>query len=632
MRYRVEVADRPDGRYAVRGGQVLVAESEVDSTFRVHTLVRYDDEYYLVTGQTADTELILRWTGGDEVLAERLGLDGGSTTVDDVDSLSALWQERHDTPGSAHPDAADADPAVDSQADQTPDSGRLLHSIGTTLREIMPPGWQRAAAQFRQVGDYSELEVRAVGADDDGPVVVALSAPPRLGQLFTELRAAMYEKGNGAWLQGTFTLDTESHFDFDYDISAEPAWRLGPGGDEAAGNDSVRDTRDYAAEIEYFPRDRPNIPTWLAAKAGLPVEIDFRHARVVDGHTEGQPPTVHRVPVPQEEVRGLLSYLYRAPVVLSRPGAQPDIFAPGAAPDVPDAFHTDGSWIWPAAVPHYLRKYGLPPEEDLLAHIRAAGHRPPYVDRVVRQAAQAELAGTPAPPSVDPDAEPGVVARVDRGGEPGNDPRASEILTVLLRRLTEYGVAESAYRIGAVAEGAWCLRRTGAGWEVAQYADGVAVHPRYFASIEPAARCLLGTLLLYPGRASPDLPDDEARAGGPAPQAGEWPIAPSRGEPPLSLFQHKRMIMLPDGAALRRFGNEGGNLIHPDDSVFAETSLTLDREYEQHTYLVRRPLRVLTGVSIAWGGLPGGAIAHFLPKSVGHHVETGTLERTRRDE
>src|SRR5699024_3251394 len=130
-------------------------------------------------------------------------------------------------------------------------------------------------------------------------------------------------------------------------------------------------------------------------------------------------PVLNREAVTAEEAHALLGYLYRAPVVASRQGLRPDIFAPHAAPDVPDAFHTDGSWIWPAAVPHYLRKYGLPPEDELLTHIRAAGHRPPYVDRVVRQAAQAELAGTPAPRSVDPDAEPGVVARVDRGGEPG---------------------------------------------------------------------------------------------------------------------------------------------------------------------------------------------------------------------
>lgn len=654
MRYRVEVAVRPDGLYAVWGGQVYYAQrsiadgtvllgalsdseppddfdtewqdsvakvvpaADVDSIFEIHTLARYDDEYYRITGQTGDDELTLRWTGGDEALAARLGLDRGVTTVDDVDNLTALWQERRDspTPAAARPEPGSAEPAAEKD--------HLLRSVGRTLRETLPAGWQRAAAQFRQVGDYSELEVRAVGADDDGPVVVSLSPPPLLGRLFTRLRATMYEAGQGAWLQGTYTLDTESNFDFDYDTSAEPAWRLGPGDGSAAGEDAAR---EHETELEYFPRDRANVPAWLAAKAGLPVEITFRHAWVVDGHTEGHPPVVNRAPVPPEEVRGLLSYLYRAPVVWFRHGLHPDIFAPAAAPDVPDAFHTDGSWIWPAAVPHYLRKYGLPPEDELLAHIRAAGHRPPYVDRVVRQAAQAELTGTAAPRAVDPDADPGVVTRVDRGEEPGGNPRASEILTVLQRRLAEYGVAESAYRIGDAAEGAWCLRRTRDGWEVARHVDGAPTEAQYFASVEPAARCLLGTLLLYPGRAAGDS-SDEAGPAAPAPQVGDWPIAPLRGEPPLSFFRHIRMIVLPAGTALRRFGNEGGNLVHPEGTGFAETSLTVDREYEQHTYLVRRPLRVLTGVTIAWGGLPGGAIAHLLPRAVGHHVGNGALERT----
>ena len=34
-------------------------------------------------------------------------------------------------------------------------------------------------------------------------------------------------------------------------------------------------------------------------------------------------------------------------------------------------FRTDGAWAWPGAVAYYLREHGVPPDPDLVAHIRA---------------------------------------------------------------------------------------------------------------------------------------------------------------------------------------------------------------------------------------------------------------------
>ena len=38
---------------------------------------------------------------------------------------------------------------------------------------------------------------------------------------------------------------------------------------------------------------------------------------------------------------------------------------------VPMNFRTDGAWAWPGAVAYYLREHGVPPDPDLVAHIRA---------------------------------------------------------------------------------------------------------------------------------------------------------------------------------------------------------------------------------------------------------------------
>jgi hypothetical protein len=632
VRYRVEAADRPDGLYAAWDGRVfqaqrstadgtvllvalpgeeapeefdtewdsrpakVVAEDDAASTFSLQTHCLFDDDVYRVAPQDGDGPLTLRWTGQDEERAGQLGLTEFSVTANPGE-LTSLWQERHDFLAEG---ANRVEPG-------TGDRAALLRGIGRTLLAVLPAEWERAAAQFRQVGDYAEVEVRAV-VDED--LLLSVPAPPILGELFIRLRAAMYQQGTGTWFQGTFTLEADSKFDFDFDGDAEPGWRQPP------NEGGVATMRPFATELGFFPRDRKHVPQWLAAKAGLPLDVTFRQAKVVDGRPEGEQPVVHRPPVPQEEVRAVLDYLYRAPVALSRPARLTDIFAPNARQDVPDAFHTDGSWIWPAAVPHYLRVYGVPPEPELLDHIRANGHRPPYVPEMLRATAEAELLGRPYPPqSADDVARPDPPTLIDRGAEPANL-RASEVLTVLQRRLTDFGVAPSAYRLGAAAEGVWSLRRSKNSWEVGSPDGG---EPAYFAHVEEAARFLLGTLLLYPGRSGAGMPEPENPA--------DWPIVPLRGEPPLHFYRAKRLVVLPAGTTVLRFGNEAGNLVHDESARFPETSLAAEREALRYPYRVRRPLRVLSGVTLPWGPMPGGAVGYLLPRPIGQHVESGALER-----
>jgi hypothetical protein len=347
---------------------------------------------------------------------------------------------------------------------------------------------------------------------------------------------------------------------------------------------------------------------------------------VDDRYAEDDKPVVNRPPLPQAEVARLLGYLYRAPVVLTRPTPLPDVFVPGP-PSVPDAFHTDGTWIWPAAVPHYLRHYGVPPQPELLDHIRALEYRPPYVEARVRATAEAEILGTERPPRTVGDlAEPDPVTRVLRGDEPVTPLRASEVLRLLRSRLAELGVADSAYRIGDTADDAWCLHRTARGWEVARYRDGEPDRPRYFPRVQPAAEALLGALLLMPSRSRLGVPRDaEAREA--AANASDWPVLPLPGEPPLTYYRGKRMITLPAGVVVQRFGNESGNVVHPDGTPFPQTSLAFERELDRRRYRVCRPLRVLGGTTLPWARLPGGALAYLLPRAIGHHVETGALER-----
>ena len=117
----------------------------------------------------------------------------------------------------------------------------------------------------------------------------------------------------------------------------------------------------------------------------------LRLAEVFDGRGPGGQVVVDRPPVDPAEFEGLVAYLTKAPVALATAKTGEDEMAPGAGLAVPRAYHTDGEWIWPAAVGYYLHRYRLPPQPALLEHIRARGFRVRAVDEELRQSAARQM-------------------------------------------------------------------------------------------------------------------------------------------------------------------------------------------------------------------------------------------------
>jgi len=89
----------------------------------------------------------------------------------------------------------------------------------------------------------------------------------------------------------------------------------------------------------------------------------------------------------------IVGYLKGAPTVLFGRGLDNDAWSPEDPPAVPRTFSTDGTWIWSGAVTYYLQKYGMPPEPDLLARIRARNYALPEVSAEARDAARRQLFG-----------------------------------------------------------------------------------------------------------------------------------------------------------------------------------------------------------------------------------------------
>ncbi|WP_460440915.1 TNT domain-containing protein [Amycolatopsis stemonae] len=262
----------------------------------------------------------------------------------------------------------------------------LVKQIGLALLRAAPRDWRKVTAEYRAVGRYHELTGEIV--TEDGTVHEWL-ATHDIATLFGRLRGGMYRDGRGTWFNARYQLDHPSSYNLEYNRD-EPVWNLAP------------PPQAYSDELRMFPRTEDNVPDWLIRRmSGLGPEQPgphFRIARIFDTIGPAGRPVINRPDLEVEEQDRLLEYLDHAPLVVTERGYDIDRLAATPEATVPVAFHSDGQWIWPAAVNFYLRKYGVSPESDLVEHVRAVGFALPPVDEPTLQAAGAYLTRGNQPP------------------------------------------------------------------------------------------------------------------------------------------------------------------------------------------------------------------------------------------
>ncbi|MFJ5991921.1 glycohydrolase toxin TNT-related protein [Lentzea sp. NPDC092896] len=295
----------------------------------------------------------------------------------------------------------------------------LVKQIGLTLMRAAPEDWRSVIAQYRATGRYFELEAELKLQDGSKR---AWAVPQDAASLFARLRAGMHREGRGSWTNARYQLDHPSSYNLDFD-RAEPSWQTPP------------PQQAYFDEMRFFPRAEENVPEWLRRRLNPPTPV-FRTVRVFDGAGPNGRPSVNRPPVPEPEVAPLLAYLSNAPVAVAGRGFDNDVLHPDAPPVVPSGFQTDGAWIWPAGVAYYLRKYGVPPEPELVERARAAGFSLPEVSEESRLAAAANL-GAPAAP-------PGTVVPTPVEPEPASEPSvdATQFVTAPKFEATKFEAPE----------------------------------------------------------------------------------------------------------------------------------------------------------------------------------------------
>ena len=124
----------------------------------------------------------------------------------------------------------------------------LLTEITAQLVLALAPGWSRIQADYDAAGDYTMCSA-LVWTLNGG--VYGTSLPESAERGFATLRAGMARPGTGTWLHATYWLNYPDQFSVDYDRQGKPGFRVPP------------TAKDYARELELYPRSAENIPDWM---------------------------------------------------------------------------------------------------------------------------------------------------------------------------------------------------------------------------------------------------------------------------------------------------------------------------------------------------------------------------------
>ncbi|MFC7341840.1 glycohydrolase toxin TNT-related protein [Saccharopolyspora griseoalba] len=112
--------------------------------------------------------------------------------------------------------------------------------------------------------------------------------------------------------------------------------------------------------------------------------------------------------------------------------------------------------------------------------------------------------------------------------------------------------------------------------------------------------------------------------GQPAQQGQQ--IQPLNGEPPLTLYRDRRIVMLQPGTELDRFGEPNGNVLYTARTPYTHRSLPPQWSNRAYVaYRVQRPIQALRGTAVPWFEQPGGGTAFVLPGAVSDLLADGTL-------
>ncbi|MFD4641060.1 SseB family protein [Lentzea sp. NPDC058436] len=437
---------------------------------------------------------------------------------------------------------------------------------------LAPEGWQQIDLQCRALGGHMEIEATVTV---DG-TTRAWAPPVMVSQWLYRQRLRDFRNSLGTWFTAGFTFVSGGETTRRFLIEGQPEWLVPVHYGVAL---------DLAAdELRLMPRRPEAVPDWMWHAAGKAQQTGRVHAllprepevaaplelvRAFDVVEDGKG-VWYRPMIGAREKYLLLQYLDSAPVVLSSRGSANDLFS-GAERVVPLAFRTDGRWVWPESVAHYLREHEIPPSTALVDHIRQHRYECPVVTENAKARAAALAMGRPFD-------ENQIEAAFRKALEP------------LLLVITRVQTSPRFYSLDGHRDRAWCLVRDGDWYEV-YWAEGELKDRRErFADVRNAVTYLTGQLIENQDALRFEI-DEEL----PAWQSPYQVI--SEQDPQLDTMTGVRLTQVED-LWVHRYGDQDGNLAY-------ETEIQSDREH--HLYRLKGPWTLITAVTAE------GVRAYVLP-------------------
>jgi len=493
--------------------------------------------------------------------------------------------------------------------------------VGNALVDAAPAGWRRIDLVSRVNVDVQDF-VLTVLMNDGRQATVPV--PDRVVPAVRRMRDAYFVPGEGTWFSMRYLIDAPGSVTTLFNLDWDPHW-----------SPSI-DPAGWVRDLDAYPRDPEHIQPWLRARlaeAGRPVPEDAPPARP-------QPPLD---PVGQNWYWDAISNLvvlaappdwaqvmltYRAigeytelPVMVRRATDgglalwEPPREVAELLAELRAAMYTEGRGTWFQAVAHVSLNSTI--EYTYTWDDEPAWDGPRPVAEFARELAQfprtgnalpgwlAEVTGTAATPSSPDDPEAA----------------AKEALRAAEDVAAELEIPAARYRIGEVADGAWCLVREDDGWAVFLSRGGERLEAATFPTAVAAVRYFVGHLYLDRAALRGELPPDAKR------QTDEWPIQPLHREAPLSMYTGKRLVTLPPGTEMDRYGEPAGNTLYAARTEWPHRSEPAEIQgWAYHVYRLRRPVRALTGTAIDWYDQPGGGTAYVLERSIADLLADGAVE------
>lgn len=200
------------------------------------------------------------------------------------------------------------------------------------------------------------------------------------------------------------------------------------------------------------------------------------------------------------------------------------------------------------------------------------------------------------------------------------DIAAKEALAAAGQAAVELELDPARYRVGEIADGAWCLVPEDGRWSVFWAQGEERVERADFATAREAVRYFTGHLYLNRSAFRDELPPDAKRP------TSAWPIQPMSDDGGLSLYQGKRLVTLPPGTEMDRYGDPSGNTLFAARTEFTHRSHKAERaQREYHLYRLTEPVRAITGTAVPWYDQAGGGTAYVLARSVADLLADGSL-------